>query len=162
MIAPGDWTRTNTGERGQETSLTSTGNAQGRDVIMQNELSLEKQTDQTLAAILHFHATFNTHDVEAIMRLMSDDCVFENTSPSPDGTRIVGQMAVRTAWEDLFRDSPQAAFAIEDVFAVGDCGVIRWRYTWGTPTAETGHVRGVDIFRVRAGKVTEKLSYVKG
>ena len=28
----------------------------------------------------------------------------------------------------------------------------------GTP----GHVRGVDVFRVRDGKVAEKLSYVKG
>jgi hypothetical protein len=25
-----------------------------------------------------------------------------------------------------------------------------------------GHVRGVDVFRVRGGKVAEKLSYVKG
>ncbi len=25
-----------------------------------------------------------------------------------------------------------------------------------------GHVRGVDVFRVRDGKVAEKLSYVKG
>jgi hypothetical protein len=25
-----------------------------------------------------------------------------------------------------------------------------------------GHVRGVDIFRVRDGKLAEKLSYVKG
>ena len=25
-----------------------------------------------------------------------------------------------------------------------------------------GHIRGVDVFRVRGGKVAEKLSYVKG
>jgi len=25
-----------------------------------------------------------------------------------------------------------------------------------------GHVRGVDVFRVREGKVAEKLAYVKG
>jgi len=129
---------------------------------IQNEPSPESQTDQTLATIMHFHATFNTHDVDAIMRLMSDDCVFENTAPAPDGTRLVGQAAVRAAWEALFRDSPQAAFAVEEAFAAGDRGVIRWRYTWGVPTAAAGHVRGVDIFRVHDGKVAEKLSYVKG
>jgi hypothetical protein len=35
--------------------------------------------------------------------------------------------------------------------------VVRWRYAWGD-----GHVRGVDVFRVRGGLVAEKLSYVKG
>jgi ketosteroid isomerase-like protein len=129
---------------------------------MQNESPLDNQANQTLAAILHFHATFNTRDVDAIMRLMSDDCVFENTFPAPDGVRLVGQSAVRAAWEALFQDSPQAAFSIEEAFAAGDRGVIRWKYTWGAPTAATGHVRGVDIFRVHDGKVAEKLSYVKG
>jgi hypothetical protein len=35
--------------------------------------------------------------------------------------------------------------------------VARWRYEWGD-----GHVRGVDVFRVRDGLVAEKLAYVKG
>jgi hypothetical protein len=38
---------------------------------------------------------------------------------------------------------------------------VRWRYDWQREGA-TGHVRGVDIFRVRQGKVAEKLSYAKG
>jgi len=133
-----------------------------KESAMQNQPISDLQTSQTLAAIQEFHAAFNTHDVEAIMRLMSDDCVFENTFPAPDGARIVGQAAVRAAWEALFRDSPQANFAIEDAFAAGDRGVIRWTYTWGALGVVAGHVRGVDIFRVRDGKVGEKLSYVKG
>ena len=39
----------------------------------------------------------------------------------------------------------------------GDRAVVRWVFDWGT-----GHVRGVDVMRVRDGKVAEKLSYVKG
>jgi hypothetical protein len=38
---------------------------------------------------------------------------------------------------------------------------VRWRYTWKN-SADEGHVCGVDVFRVRGGKVAEKLSYVKG
>jgi hypothetical protein len=34
---------------------------------------------------------------------------------------------------------------------------VRWRFDWGS-----GHVRGIDLFKVRDGKVAEKLSYVKG
>jgi hypothetical protein len=35
--------------------------------------------------------------------------------------------------------------------------VQRWRYDWAG-----GHVRGIDVFTVSGGKVTEKLAYVKG
>jgi hypothetical protein len=39
---------------------------------------------------------------------------------------------------------------------------MRWKYTWGNGGAGAGHVRGVDLFRLRDGLITEKLSYVKG
>ncbi len=94
---------------------------------------------------------------------MTNDCVFENTAPAPDGERHEGQPAVRAVWEQFFRSSPGATFTIEEIFAAGDCCVVRRLYRWqGTAGNPTGHVRGVDLFRVRDGKVAEKLSYVKG
>ena len=48
------------------------------------------------------------------------------------------------------------------MFAHDDRCVIRWRYDWTNADSGRGHVRGVDVFRVRDGKVAEKLSYVKG
>ena len=47
------------------------------------------------------------------------------------------------------------------VFA-GDRAVLRWRYGWAGDDGTPGHVRGVDVLRLRDGKVAEKLSYVKG
>jgi ketosteroid isomerase-like protein len=93
-----------------------------------------------------------------MMALMTDDCVFENTSPSPDGERYAGQAAVRAFWARFFEESPGARFEAEELFAGGDRCVVRWTYRWG----DDGHVRGVDVFRVRDGKVAEKLAYVKG
>ncbi|RIK40136.1 MAG: nuclear transport factor 2 family protein [Chloroflexi bacterium] len=116
----------------------------------------------TLLVIQQFHDAFNRHDVDAIMALMTDDCVFENTFPPPDGERYAGAAAVHAFWETFFHNSPNAYFAIEESFTGGDRGVIRWRYTWQDADGQSGHVRGVDIFRVRGGKVAEKLSYVKG
>jgi predicted SnoaL-like aldol condensation-catalyzing enzyme len=93
---------------------------------------------------------------------MTDDCIFENTSPFPDGTRYEGQAAVRTFWADFFAGSPHAHFEAEDTFAAGDRATVRWRYTWKNDDGSEGHIRGVDVFRVRDGKVAEKLAYVKG
>jgi len=118
---------------------------------------------ETLTTIQRFNEAVNQHDVALIMSLMTDDCVFENTSPSPNGTRYVGKSSVRAFWEDFFRSSPQAHFEYEEVFANGDRGVVRWLYRWQTGTdGSIGHVRGVDILKVRYGQVAEKLSYVKG
>jgi len=117
--------------------------------------------DSTRTAVEGFNEAFNRHDVDAIMSWMTEDCVFENTRPAPDGTRIAGHAAVRAFWDEFFRRSPHAHFDTEELIFAGDRCVVRWVYSWvrdGTP----GRVRGVDVFRVRDGKVAEKLSYVKG
>jgi predicted SnoaL-like aldol condensation-catalyzing enzyme len=96
------------------------------------------------------------------MRLMSDDCIFENTSPAPDGAVYAGKEAVTQFWQDFFRASPQAHIKIEEAFGLGERCVMRWRYTWVDEAGNEGHVRGVDIFRVRNELICEKFSYVKG
>ena len=116
----------------------------------------------TVDAVDRFNEAFNRHDVDAVMAAMTEDCVFENTTPPPDGARHEGQAAVRTAWQEFFASSPNAHFETEEMFACGDRCVVRWRYTWDAGNPETGHIRGVDVIRVREGRVAEKLSYVKG
>lgn len=117
--------------------------------------------EETRAVIDRFNDAFNRHDVDAIMNCMTQDCVFENTRPAPDGTRLVGHEAVRAYWEEFFARSPHARFDTEDVFAAGDRCVVQWVYHW-IRDGKPGRVRGVDVFRVRDGRVAEKLSYVKG
>ena len=88
-------------------------------------------------------------------------CVFESTSP-PLGERHEGQDAVRAAWEGFFGSTPTAHFDAEDVIATGDRCVVQWRFTWKNDDATEGAVRGVDVIRVRDGKIAEKFAYVKG
>lgn len=114
---------------------------------------------QTRAMIDAFNAAFNRHDIAEVMALMTVDCVFENTFPAPDGTRVEGKAAVRAAFAEFFRQSPQARFESEEVVAMGDRCAVRWVYRWDDTG---GHVRGIDLFRLRDGKIAEKLSYVKG
>jgi predicted SnoaL-like aldol condensation-catalyzing enzyme len=112
--------------------------------------------------VLEFNDAFNRHDVAAMMQRMSDECIFENTHPAPDGAVYSGKKAVTDFWEDFFRESPQAHIEIEEIFGLGERCIMRWRYRWVDSAGENGHVRGVDIFRVRNGSIREKLSYVKG
>lgn len=121
----------------------------------------DPEAARTLAVVDAFNAAFNRHDVAALMTMMTDDCLFDSTRPPPDGERLVGQGPVRLFWEGFFARSPAARFETEEAFAAGDRAVVRWVYHWvrdGVP----GHVRGVDLFLVRDGRVAEKRSYVKG
>jgi ketosteroid isomerase-like protein len=119
----------------------------------------DSEAQATLDVIRRFNEAFNRHDVGAVMALMTADCVFENTLPAPDGERLEGAPAVRAFWQRFFDGTPAARFETEEMFAVGDRGVVRWVFHWDH---RGGHIRGVDVFRVRDGKVAEKLAYVKG
>src|SRR3954454_20803428 len=108
------------------------------------------------AAIEQFHDALNARDIDAVARCITDDCIFEDTTP-PDGTRHVGRAAMLGAVRQFFADSPSAAFSIEEMFTTGDRALVQWRYSW-----TDGHVRGVDVMRILEGRVAESLAYVKG
>ena len=120
------------------------------------------RVESGIRVVLEFNEAFNRHDVAGMMQLMSDDCVFENTAPAPDGTLYAGKASVTQFWQDFFRASPHAHIEVEEVFGLGMRCVMRWRYEWVDATGNKGHVRGVDIFHVKNGLISEKLSYVKG
>jgi len=112
--------------------------------------------------VLRFNDALNARDLECMMALQTDDCVFENTYPPPDGMRYVGRAAVRRFWEDFFRSNAESRFEVEEIFAQGERVVMRWTYRWRDEQGVEGYIRGVDLYRLRDGRIAEKLSYVKG
>jgi ketosteroid isomerase-like protein len=115
----------------------------------------------TLAAVRAFNEAFARRDADAVAACLTEDTVFENTFPAPDGERFEGAAAVTGFWRQFFASTPSASFEAEEVLAAGDRAVVRWVFRWDEPSG-SGRVRGVDLFRVRDGRVAEKLSYVKG
>jgi steroid delta-isomerase-like uncharacterized protein len=120
------------------------------------------KVESAMRVVLAFNEAFNRHDVAGMMQLMSDDCVFENTDPAPDGTVYSGKEAVTQFWQDFFHESPEAHIDIEEIFGLGQRCIMRWKYSWADGAGQKGHVRGVDVFKVEAGLISEKFSYVKG
>jgi ketosteroid isomerase-like protein len=108
-----------------------------------------------------FNEAFNRHDADALAAWLTEDTVFEDTSPAPDGRRIEGKAAVVAFWREWFTKNADAVFGGEDVIVSGDRGVVRWVYR-KMRNGQPWHLRGVDVFTVRDGKVAAKLAYVKG
>jgi ketosteroid isomerase-like protein len=115
----------------------------------------------TRAALDRFNDAFNRHDADALAACLTDDTVFEDTSPAPDGRRIEGKAAVVEFWRGWFARNADAKFDAEDVIVSGDRATVLWIYR-KVRNGEPWHIRGVDVFKVRDGKVAAKLAYVKG
>ena len=118
-------------------------------------------TEETIAAVQRWAQALNRQDVDGVMAAMTDDCVFESSYPQPDGTRYEGQNEVRAVWEEFFRASPHSVFETEELAAVGERCIFRWVHRWIDSDGNPEHCRGMDVLRVRDGRVAEKLVYYK-
>ena len=125
------------------------------------DVQTDPRSATTLDLVRKADQAVNTRDLDGFMALMTDDIVWETTTP-PDGQRFEGKAAVRAGGEGFFASSPNARFEQEEVVALGDRAFCRWTYRWVDGDGKAGHVRGVDIYRMRDGKIAEILSYVKG
>lgn len=113
--------------------------------------------EQTLATIEHFNVLFNQRNVDAVMELMTGDVVFENTS----GGRFEGADNVRALLQRAFALMTPGGFDTEDIIVAQDRVVVLWTYHFNRAEPGQGHIRGVDVFRLREGKVAERFWYVK-
>jgi ketosteroid isomerase-like protein len=115
----------------------------------------------TRVAVERFNDIFNRHDADALAALLTEDTVFEDTSPAPDGKRVEGKAAVVAFWREWFTHNADARFEAEEIIVSGDRAVVLWVYR-KMRNGQPWHLRGVDVFTVRDGKVASKLAYVKG
>ena len=136
--------------------MTQQGQGAAGDLEAQDAITAE-----TIATVRRIMEAINRHDVDAVMAAMTDDCVMESAFPLPDGTRYEGQAVVRARWEEIFSASPELRYETEEMFAVGDRCVFRWIGHRTDKDGKPEHSRGVDIVRVRNGKVAEELVYTK-
>jgi steroid delta-isomerase-like uncharacterized protein len=120
-------------------------------------------SDEALLTLLdHFADAWNRHDLDALMSMMTDDCVFEaSAGPDVNGQRSEGTRAVRAAFAAVFDAFADARWANPRHFIAGSRGVSEWTFTGthgdGTPV----EVTGCDLFTFRDGRIAVKNSYRK-
>ena len=132
-----------------------------KESAMARESKPQSQEQITRTTIDRFNDAFNRHDADAVAALLTEDTVFEDTSPAPDGKRVEGKAAVAEFWRGWFAKNTDAHFDAEDVIVAGNRATVLWAYR-KMRNGQPWHLRGVDVFTVRDGKVAAKLAYVKG
>lgn len=116
-----------------------------------------------VALLIAYGEAFNRHDVSALMSMMTDDCVFQ-TAGGPEiwGTRHVGAVAVRAAFNAVFTNFPDSRWTDAKHVVSGDRGLSEWTY-FGTRVTDNARVEvnGCDVFTFREGKIAVKNTFRK-
>ena len=120
-------------------------------------------TDQGHERLLQaFADAWNRHDVDALMSMMTADCVFEPSSGrAVDGERHEGQQAVRAAFTAVFAQYPDAHWGGARHFVTGDRGVSEWTFTGTLADGKRVEVNGCDLLTFRNGRIAIKNSFRK-
>lgn len=113
-------------------------------------------TPSTEDVLRRFNQAFADHDPAAIPDLIAPDVVMESMQPAPNGTRYEGYDVNLAFWQALAADRT-TRFETEEMTAIGDRAIIRWRLHFG----EGQSLRGVTLLRVRDGRIVEALAYSK-
>ena len=129
-----------------------------------NEEAEVAQSETDLLEVLTRHnEAWNDHDLDGLMDLFADDCVFEASGgPEACGTRYRGREEVRQAFADVLESMPDARWADGRHSRLGpDHGVSEWTLTGTLPDGRRSEVNGCDFLTIDAGKITLKNSYRK-
>jgi ketosteroid isomerase-like protein len=115
-----------------------------------------------LAVLERMTAAFNRHDLDAIMALFTDDCVFESPrGVEPWGTRFVGRTQVREGLAARFSGIPDVHYGDDSHFVAGERGASEWTLTGTTTGGERLEVRGCDLWTFDGDRIARKDSYWK-
>ena len=120
---------------------------------------MTEPTARTIREVLdQYNDAFRLHDPSLLDDLVADECVIEDTSPAPDGVRHEGGRACLARWSEL-AGNPALSFSTEPEEVHGDLAVAPWVLRWGG--GERDWVRGVNLIRIRGGRIIEARGYVK-
>ena len=90
-------------------------------------------TSDYMGVISAFGSAMNRHDLDEIMALMTEDCVFYSfAGPDICGTHFEGQEGVRRGFSRIWEVCADANFAETNSFVLGDRGVCEWLFTGTT------------------------------
>jgi ketosteroid isomerase-like protein len=105
---------------------------------------------------------FNRHDLDAIMALFAEGCVFESPrGPDPWGRRYEGKADVAEGLGARFAGIPDVSYEGRGDFVSGDRGASEWTLRGTTVDGERIEVRGCDLWTFRGDAVVRKDSYWK-
>jgi steroid delta-isomerase-like uncharacterized protein len=121
-------------------------------------------TDESMYELLVRHnEAWNQHDLDALMSLFAEDCVFEASGGDEVcGRRYTGREEVTGAFAEVLETMPDAQWSDGHHSVIGPgYGVSEWTLTGRLADGRRLQVNGCDFLTVRDGLIIKKNSYRK-
>ncbi len=119
------------------------------------------QIESGIRLVVELYNNINDHKVEDILRLLSDDCTLESSSPAPRGFIYTGKDQIRKYYENLFEERREVRYKTEELLGFGHRCIIRWECKWINKKGSEETIRGIDIIKEKNDLIGEILSYSK-
>ena len=111
--------------------------------------------------ISEFAAAWARADVDALMNMMTDDCVFgASVGPEP-GTTFRGREMVRDGFIELLEFEAGGEQHVGNLWILDDHAFGEWSYDQTDDAGNVFNIRGFDVFRFSSGRIQQKDAYRK-
>lgn len=116
----------------------------------------------TVAFLQAFADALNNHDIDTLLEMMTDDCVFNAVGgPELQGKSFVGPDAVRAGLSAAWKNAPDACWVDGEYYVVGDKGFMETTYKGTTADGARTEARMIDVLTFRDGKIAIKNAFRK-
>lgn len=116
----------------------------------------------TVTFLQAFSDALNNHDIDAVMEMMTVDCVFNAVAgPELQGKSFVGQAEVRQGLENAWKGAPDACWVDAEHHVIGDKGFSETTYKGTATDGARTEARMIDVFTFRDGKIAVKNAFRK-
>lgn len=119
-------------------------------------------SDKITQLLQNIFKAFNAHDGDKVVSFMTEDCVFEAAGGNEVfGVRHVGRIAVKAAFENVWKNFPDVRWDVTNHFHVGDRAVSEWVFRATRPDGSRLEMQGCDLFTLRDGLIAVKQAFRK-
>jgi steroid delta-isomerase-like uncharacterized protein len=117
-----------------------------------------EKSQTNLNAVQRFYDAYNNKQEAILSEVIADDYV--DYGHEPPGRGVQG---AKSDYQDIARAFADARFDIDEMFGSDDRVVVRWTlhathtgpFAGLSPTQRKAAVRGISLYRLRDGKITE-------
>lgn len=124
---------------------------------------MAEDTSRVMALLRDFGKAFNRGDIDGILACVTDDFEWRLAAgpDAPDGRIVRGREAVRAALEERDREIAEMRYSETEVTVAGDKVFGSFRATGRRHDGRAIDMRGLDVYRIRDGRIALKDTYWK-
>jgi ketosteroid isomerase-like protein len=115
----------------------------------------------TKVRLAEFSTAWAAKDIDALMAMMTDDCIYAASVGPEPGETFVGKAAVRDGFLRLLAHDAGGISRSGEVWIFGDRGYAEWSYAKRCADGSEYVVRGCDWFEFVGDKIRKKDAFRK-